>query len=572
MDTISSSFTLKSSQSSNNPHNTLFSTFSPLKKLIPHTKKLPLKYHFITSSQKRPPLLATFFKSMDDFVCTFLDPPLRPSIDPKHVLSGNFAPVDELPPTACAVVEGSLPPCLLGGAYIRNGPNPRFAPCGPHHLFDGDGMLHVITFTSPDEPTFCSRYVKTYKYTVEQKTGHPIFPSVFSSFNGLAASILRGLLTVARVVTRQFDPVANGFGLASINVALIGGHLFALGESDLPYAMKVTPNGDVITLGRHDFFSDEPFSIMTAHPKMDPQTGEAFSFRYHVIPPFLTLFIIDPNGKKQRDVPIFSMKSTSLTHDLAVTRNYVVIPDIQLVMDFMEIAKGRPPARVDLDKVPRIGVIPKYAEDESELVWIEAHGLNVIHFSNAWEEDGGETIVMVAPNPTFVEHALDRLDLARPIIEKIVINVKAKTLVRHPLSNQVLDMGIINPTYAGKKNRYVYAGIVAQPMMLVGVVKIDLSAEDSVSGGGTVASRLYRPGCSGSELSFVPREPGNPAAEEDDGYLVTYVHDENTQESHFIVMDAKSPTLETVAAVKLPGRVPTGFHGLFIKESDLNKL
>ncbi|XP_012847329.1 PREDICTED: probable carotenoid cleavage dioxygenase 4, chloroplastic [Erythranthe guttata] len=108
-------------------------------------------------------------------------------------------------------------------------------------------------------------------------------------------------------------------------------------------------------------------------------------------------------------------------------------------------------------------------------------------------------------------------------------------------------------------------------MMLVGVVKIDLSVEDSASGG-IVASRLYGPGCSGSEPFFVPREPENPSAEEDDGYLVAYIHDENNQESMFLVMDAKSPTLETVAAVKLPGRVPTGFHGLFIKESDLNKL
>ncbi|KAL7150559.1 hypothetical protein ABFS83_05G120700 [Erythranthe nasuta] len=563
MDTISSSFAL-------NPHNSLFSTFSPLKKLIPHTKKLTLKNPFITSSQKRP-LLATFFKSMDDFVCTFLDPPLRPSIDPKHVLSGNFAPVDELPPTACDVVEGSLPPCLHGGAYIRNGPNPHFVPRGPHHLFDGDGMLHVITFTSPDGPMFCSRYVKTYKYTVEQKAGHPIFPSVFSSFNGIAASISRGLIIFARVLTRQFSPVVNGFGLANINVALIGGRLFALGESDLPYAMKVTPGGDVITLGRHDFFSDKPFLNMTAHPKMDPQTGETFAFRYHVIPPLLTIFKIDANGKKQPDVPIFSMKSTSLSHDFALTRNYVIIPDTQIVMDFTEVVKGRTPARVDLDKVPRVGIIPRYAEDESELVWIEAHGLNVVHCTNAWEKDDGETIVMVVSNPSSIEQALEGLDLAYPKIEKIIINVKDKTLHRHLLSDEVLDMGVINPTYSGRKCRYAYAGIVAQPMTLVGVVKIDLSVEDSASGG-IVASRLYGPGCSGSEPFFVPREPENPSAEEDDGYLVAYIHDENTQESKFLVMDAKSPTLETVAAVKLPGRVPTGFHGLFIKESDLNKL
>lgn len=54
-------------------------------------------------------------------------------------------------------------------------------------------------------------------------------------------------------------------------------------------------------------------------------------------------------------------------------------------------------------------------------------------------------------------------------------------------------------------------------------------------------------------------------------FLVTYLHDENTRESKFLVVDTKSPTLEIVAVVKLPGRVPTGFHGLFVSESHLSK-
>ena len=68
------------------------------------------------------------------------------------------------------------------------------------------------------------------------------------------------------------------------------------------------------------------------------------------------------------------------------------------------------------------------------------------------------------------------------------------------------------------------------------------------------------------------REPENPEAEEDDGYMVTYVHDEIKDVSKFLVMDAKSPELEVLAAVKLPRRVPCGFHGMFVRESHLGKL
>ncbi|GFQ01746.1 probable carotenoid cleavage dioxygenase 4 chloroplastic [Phtheirospermum japonicum] len=87
-----------------------------------------------------------------------------------------------------------------------------------------------------------------------------------------------------------------------------------------------------------------------------------------------------------------------------------------------------------------------------------------------------------------------------------------------------------------------------------------------------MGSRILRRGCTGNETFFVPKEPENPSADEDDGFLVTYVHDVGTRESRFVVMDAKSTTLETVAAVKLPARVPCCFHGLFLSDTQLKKL
>ncbi|KAL0325551.1 UNVERIFIED_CONTAM: putative carotenoid cleavage dioxygenase 4, chloroplastic [Sesamum radiatum] len=87
-------------------------------------------------------------------------------------------------------------------------------------------------------------------------------------------------------------------------------------------------------------------------------------------------------------------------------------------------------------------------------------------------------------------------------------------------------------------------------MMIVGVVKLDLSLSSDDCCDCVVASRMYEAGCTGNEPFFVPNDA---AADEDDGFLVTYVHDEISKESKFLIMDAKSPTLEIVAAVKLPG-------------------
>ncbi|KAL0438795.1 UNVERIFIED_CONTAM: putative carotenoid cleavage dioxygenase 4, chloroplastic [Sesamum latifolium] len=167
-----------------NPQTNIIAIYSfpkfhePIMKLISNSaERIKLKtmdMHPISKNKtEKQSLLVNMFKSVDDFICNYLDLPLPPSIDPKHVLFGNFSPVDELPPTPCQVVQGSLPSCL-DGVYLRNGPNPQFIPRGPYHLFDGDGMLHMIKI-SRGQATFCSRYIKTYKYMVERDLGHPVF-------------------------------------------------------------------------------------------------------------------------------------------------------------------------------------------------------------------------------------------------------------------------------------------------------------------------------------------------------------------------------------------------------------
>ncbi|KZV45227.1 putative carotenoid cleavage dioxygenase 4, chloroplastic-like [Dorcoceras hygrometricum] len=496
-----------------------------------------------TTEVKKKSIRSIIFRSLDNFICKYIDPPLRASIDPKHVLSGNFYPVDELPPTACEVVKGTLPPCL-DGAYIRNGPNPQFIPRGPYHLFDGDGMLHCIRIRD-GEVKFSSRFIRTYKYELEKETGSPVILNVFSAFNGLAASISRCVLTLGRVLSGEYDP-RQGIGTANTSLALFDGNLFALGESDLPYRIKLTPNGDIITLGRHESFGGQ-FTTMTAHPKIDAETQEAFAFRQGItfMPPFLIYFKINKNGEKQPEVPIFSLAEPSLIHDFAVSKKYAIFPDTQIVMNPKNILNGVPAISVDAKKVPRLGIIPRDASDESEMWWVEVPGFNMIHAVNAWDEDG-DTIVMVAPNVLSVEH------------DKIV--------KRWTLATANLDFAVINPAYTGKKNRYIYAAIGSPMPKISGVVKIDTSLSTADSNDCTVASRLYGHKCHGGEAIFVPREPDNPTTEEDDGYLLTYVHNEITGESEFVVMDAKSPTLEIVAAVRLPQRVPYGFHGIFVRE------
>nr|POF22973.1 putative carotenoid cleavage dioxygenase 4, chloroplastic [Quercus suber] len=176
---------------------------------------------------------------------------------------------------------------------------------------------------------------------------------------------------------------------------------------------------------------------------------------------------------------------------------------------------------------------------------------------------------MVAPNILSVEHTMERMELVHALVEKVWIDLYTGIVKGYPISTRNLDFAVINQAYVGKKNKYVYAAVGDPMPKKSGVVKLDLSKGDQREDC-TVASRMYEEGCYGGEPFFVAREATeNLDAEEDDGYVVSYVHEENIGESRFLVMDAKSPNLDLVATMKLPRSVPYGFHGLFVAESNL---
>ena len=65
-------------------------------------------------------------------------------------LEGNMFPVGDEVDIARLEVTGQLPDGLRG-SFVRNGPNPLFQPVGRYHMFDGDGMLHGVTFDGGGE-------------------------------------------------------------------------------------------------------------------------------------------------------------------------------------------------------------------------------------------------------------------------------------------------------------------------------------------------------------------------------------------------------------------------------------
>ena len=75
--------------------------------------------------------------------------------------------------------------------------------------------------------------------------------------------------------------------------------------------------------------------------------------------------------------------------------------------------------------------------------------------------------------------------------------------------------------------------------------------------------------CRGRIHPFHAEQVPTADAGEDDGYLLTYIYDSVRDTSDFVVYDAKTLSPEPVARVRLPQRVPAGFHGTFLNEQQL---
>src|SRR5262249_1269531 len=113
----------------------------------------------------------------------------------------------------------------------------------------------------------------------------------------------------------------------------------------------------------------------------------------------------------------------------------------------------------------------------------------------------------------------------------------------------------------GRQSRYAYnVHISSEPTLLFdGLVKYDTLT-------GRSETHWFGPGRYGSEAPFAPRP--NPRAE-DDGYLLTFVYDEREDVSELLILDAQHITAEPVARVRIPQRVPIGFHACWAPEEKL---
>ncbi|KAK8698368.1 hypothetical protein V6N13_114490 [Hibiscus sabdariffa] len=483
--------------------------------------------------------------------------PLPKTADPRVQIAGNFAPVPEQPVKHRLPVIGTIPECIQG-VYVRNGANPLHEPVAGHHFFDGDGMIHAVQFKNGSASYAC-RFTETNRLVHERDLGRPVFPKAIGELHG-HSGIARLLLFYARGLFRLVDP-SHGTGVANAGLIYFNNHLLAMSEDDLPYHVHITPSGDLETIGRYSF-DGQLNSTMIAHPKVDPQSGEFFALSYDVIQkPYLKYFRFSPDGKKSPDVEI-PVAGPTMMHDFAITENFVVIPDQQVVFKLREMIHGGSPVVYDKKKVSKFGILEKNATDATGIRWVEAPDCFCFHLWNAWEEPESDEIVVIGSCMTPPDSIFNECDESlKSLLSEIRLNLKTGKSTRRPIiseSEQVnLEAGMVNRNLLGRKTRFAYLALAEPWPKVSGFAKVDLST-------GEVNKYIYGDQRYGGEPLFFPL---NPSENEDDGYILAFVHDEKTWKSELQIVNAMDLKLE--ARVKLPSRVPYGFHGTFISSKDL---
>lgn len=428
-------------------------------------------------------------------------------------MRGNYAPVPDELTEYDLPVEGAIPP-ELDGWYLRNGSNPRTA---TGHWFVGDGMIHGVRIEGGAAKWYRNRWIRTES-----------FDNPFPVYNPDGTRNLHSSVANTHVVNHA-------------------GKTLALVESSLPYQIT----NDLETVGCYDF-DGKLNDSMTAHPKICPTTGEMHFFGYgNIFAPHVSYHRVDADGTLTVNRPV-EVPALTMMHDFAMSAGHVVFMDLPIVFKLEVIlnGKGDMPFRWDDDYGARFGVLRR-DDPFGQIRWFDIDPCYVFHVANAYDgPDGKSVVVQGARYPELWRNDGGFGDSAA--LWEWTLNLENGTVTERQLDDRAVEFPRIDDRLAGLPARYaVTVGDAA-------LVRYDLTTGAAIEHhfGGSVTQG--GPG----EAVFVPSSNG-PAGE-DNGWYLTYVYDAARNGSDLVILDASDFGGEPVARIRLPRRVPYGFHGNWI--------
>lgn len=443
-------------------------------------------------------------------------------------------------------IDGQVP-AFVRGSYYLNGPalfgrgDRRY-----RHWLDGDGMVSALHFDA-DGVRFVNRLVRSAKYSAEQAAGQSLFRTFGTAFDG--------------------DQLERGIALASpVNVSVFpfAGTLLAFGEQGLPW--ELDPQS-LDTRGVYTFGGRlNPISPFSAHPKIDPRSGELFNFgiSFSATQPALNLYRFDAAGGltyRKR----FPLEAPCSTHDFELSRDHALFYLSPYLLDMRAMMQGSTLMEA-LRWEPEHGSVLLVADRDSgdEKARIPLGQGYCLHLVNSYEDDDALVVdVVELEQPVYDQYqALPQLftdvRTAQPVRYRLDPQA-GRVLERRGLDyRHMADFPSINPRRAGGPCKDFWLLGISQTFEPGRKFFDELVHLDWDTGG--VAGRYQAPPKHylGGEPLFIP-DPDRDGQ----GAVLCQQFDAAKRQSAFLLFDAFDLASGPVATLHLKHPIPLGFHTSF---------
>lgn len=450
---------------------------------------------------------------------------LKEPAAPHPFLTGVHTPMPDERTLTDLTVTGAIP-TDLDGRYIRIGPNPAARPDpASYHWFLGDGMVHGVRLRDGKAEWYRNRWIKSTAVT--NTLGLPLAPGPRS---GLGDTI-------------------------NTNVLGHAGSIWALVEAGA-YPARLDENLETIA---HDPFDGSLKGSFTAHPHLDPDTGEMHAICYEGTDQNrIRHVVVGKDGRVRREEPIHVQHGPSI-HDCMITANYVIILDLPVTFSMKRLLSGyKFPYAWNPAHQARVGLLPREGTND-DVIWCDVDPCYVFHPSNAYETAEGKVILDVCAHRTMFAESTQGPDSDACPLERWTIDPASKSVVRKVLDKDAQEFPRPNEQMIGKPYRYTYTLALPEGRDPAFVSSTRIFKQDLVDRARDVHD--FGVGHIPGEFVFIPRAGGT---EEDDGWLIGYVIDTATDTTDLVIIDARNFEGPPVASIHIPHRIPPGFHGNWV--------
>lgn len=445
------------------------------------------------------------------------------------------------------VVQGEVPRELSGTLY-RCGPDRQYPPLFKDDIFiDGEGMAHMFRLRD-GHVDYRSRWVRNERFLLQEKARRSLFGRYRNRYTN--------------------DPSVAGksMGTANTNIVWHGGKLLVLKEDSLP--IEVDPD----TLATREPWSYEgavEAVSLSAHPKLDLHRNELLTFSYQARGDCTTDFayyLADGGGRIVHNTWL-TMPYPGMVHDFAVTDTHVIVPFFPLITDMEVLRKGGPFYQWHPDKPSHYAVLPR--RGSSEVRWFHGPAVSAGHMMNAYNEGSLLHLDLCLYRGNcfefFPSYDGSPFKPAPPLLTRLTFDLAGKRddFEMRQLAQTPCEMPKCDDRYVGKPYRYGFA-ICRPPTARAGDIGFGaIGRFDHATGELATWSPGQQSGV--GEPNFVVR----PGAPEGEGYLLVLVSRYAENRSDLAILDAAHLQEGPLALIKLPVRVRSTFHGMWVPEETL---